>query len=138
MKLWLGYGTEHSMNLVMIGQFEDSREAAQAFAALQHFKGQVSDDEESGLLEVGNPPDRYTESMMKLLNDLGSYSLHPGEYEQFAYDVDMNLNGDKIVITTDEADVSAFLKVLIGKGARVEVYSAHDHVNTGYGRGSQH
>ena len=137
MKLWLGYGTEHSMNLVMIGQFDDNREAAQAFAALQHIKGQVNDDEESGLLEVGNPPDRYTDGMMKLLEELGSYSLHPGEFEQFAYDVGIDLKGDKIVITTDEADVSAFLKVLVGKGARVQVYSAHHHVDTGYGRGSR-
>ena len=125
------------MNLVMIGQFDDNREAAQVFAALQHIKGQVNDDEESGLLEVGNPPDRYTDGMMKLLEELGSYSLHPGEFEQFAYDVGIDLKGDKIVITTDEADVSAFLKVLVGKGARVQVYSAHHHVDTGYGRGSR-
>ena len=136
MKVWLGYGTEHSMNLVMIGQFEDSKEAAQALSALEHIKERVNDDEESGLLEVGNPPDRYTEGMMKLLGDIGSYSLHPGEFEQFVYDVGIELNGDTIVITTDEADVSAFLKVLISKRARVEVYSAHFHTDTDYGRGS--
>ena len=135
MKLWLGYGTEHSMNLVMIGQFDDTREASQALAALQQIMDQVNHDQEAGLLEVGNPPDRYTEGMMKLLEVLGTYSLHPGEFEQFAYEVGMDLSGDKVVITTDEADVSAFLKVLVSKGARVEVYSAHDHVNTGYGRG---
>ena len=117
------------MNLVMIGQFKDSREAAQAFAALQQIKTQVNHDEESGLLEVGNPPDRYTEGMMKLLNNLGSYSLHPGEFVQFIYDVDFALKDDKIVITTDEADFSAFLKVLVDEGARVEVYSAHHHAS---------
>ena len=135
MKLWLGYGTEHSMNLVMIGQFHDTREASRALAALQQIMDQVNQDQEAGLLEVGNPPDRYTERMMKLLEVLGTYSLHPGEFEQFAYEVGMDLSGDKVVITTDEADVSAFLKVLVSRGARVEVYSAHDHVNTGYGRG---
>ena len=136
MKLWLGYGTEHSMNLVMIGQFEDSREAAQALSALEHIKEQVHDDEESGLLEIGNPPDRYTEGMMKLLDEIFSYSLHPAELEQFMYEVHIELNGDRIVITTDEADISAFLKVLIAKRARVEVYSAHFHADTDYGRGS--
>ena len=44
MKLWLGYGTEHSMNLVMIGRFDDKREAAQAFAALQRIMDQASDE----------------------------------------------------------------------------------------------
>ena len=125
------------MNLVMIGQFAENREAARAFASLQHIKRQVSAEEESGVLEVGNPPDRYTEGMKKLLEDLGSYSLHPGEFEQFVYDVDIELKDHKIVITTDEADVSAFLKVLVDEGARVEVYSAHHHADLGHGRGSR-
>ena len=30
MKLWYGYGSEHSMNLVMIGRFKDAVAAAQA------------------------------------------------------------------------------------------------------------
>ena len=136
MKLWLGYGTEHSMNLVMIGKFDENKEASQAFAAIQHIMDQASTDVESGLLEVGDPPDRYTDAMMKLAEDLKFYSLHPAEFEQFVYDVAVDLKDDKIVITTDEADVSAFLKFLVGKGARVEVYSAHHHADTGYGRGS--
>ena len=138
MKLWLGYGTEHSMNLVMIGKFDDNRDAAQAFAALQRIIGQASDEVESGRLEVGNPPDHYTSEMMKLLEDLRFYSLHPAEFEQFVYDVGIDLEGDNIVIRTDEADVSAFLKVLVGKGARVEVYSAHDHAEPGLRRGSRY
>ena len=42
---------------------------------------------------------------------------------------------DKVVVTTNESDVSAFLKVMIDKGARVEVYSAHDYPETQCGRG---
>ena len=136
MKIWLGYGTEHSMNLVMIGKFGENKEASQAYAAIQHIMDQASADVESELLEVGNPPDRYTEAMMKLAEDLNFYSFRPAEFEQFVYDVSVDLKDDKIVITTDEADVSAFLKFLVDKGARVEVYSAHDHADTGYGRGS--
>ena len=136
MKIWLGYGTEHSMNLVMIGKFDENKDASQAFAAIQHIMDQTNVDVESGLLEVGDPPDRYTDVMMKLAEDFNLYSLRPAEFEQFVYDVDIDLKDDKIVITTDEADVSAFLKFLVDKGARVEVYSAHDHPDTGYGRGS--
>ena len=136
MKIWFGYGTEQSMNLVMIGKFEENMEASQAFAAIQDIMDQTSADVEAGLLEVGDPPDRYTDAMMKLAKDLNFYSLRPGEFEQFVYDVAVDLKDDKIVITTDEADVSAFLKFLVDKGARVEVYSAHDHADTGYGRAS--
>ena len=136
MKLWVGYGTEHSMNLVMIGKFDENEEASQAFAAIQHIMDRASADVESGLLEVGDPPDRYTDAMMTFARDLNLHSLHPGEFEQFVYDVAVDLKDDKIVITTDEADVSAFLKFLVDKGARVEVFSAHHHDDTGYGRGS--
>lgn len=137
MKVWLGYGTEHSMNLVMIGKFDENGEASRAFAAIRHIMDRTSADVESGLLEVGNPPDRYTDALMKLVEDLGLYSLHPTEFEQFACDVAVGLEDDKVVITTEEADVSAFLKILVSKGARVEVYSAHQHTDTGYGRGSR-
>ncbi|EUA59807.1 hypothetical protein I550_2955 [Mycobacterium intracellulare 1956] len=34
------------------------------------------------------------------------------------------------MITTDESDVQALLKVLLDGGARVEVYSAHDYPDT--------
>ena len=134
MKIWLGYGTEHSMNLVMIGKFNEYAEASRAFAAIEQIREQASADLESGLLEVGAPHDRYTDAMMKLMKDLNFYSLHPAEFEQFVYDVGVELEDDKITITTDEADVSGFLKFLVDKGAHVEVYSAHYHPDTGYGR----
>ena len=124
------------MNLVMIGKFDEDREASQAFAAIKQIMERAGADVKSGLLEVGDPPDRYTNAMMKLAEDMRLYSLHPAEFEQFVYDVAVDLEDDKIVITTDEADVSAFLKILVDRGARVEVYSAHDHTDTGYGRGS--
>ena len=136
MKLWFGYGTEHSMNLVMIGKFKENKDASQAFAAIQHLMDHISADVEAGSLEVGDPPDRYTDAMMKLAEALNFYSLRPAEFEQFVYDVAVDLKDDKIVITTDEGDVSAFLKYLVDKGARVEVYSAHDHPDTGFGGGS--
>lgn len=40
-----------------------------------------------------------------------------------------------MILTTDESEVSAFLKVMIQKEAKVEVYSAHDYPDTEYGRG---
>ncbi len=54
------------------------------------------------------------------------YTIGPPEVEQFAYDVNVKLDAARIVVTTDESDVSAFLKVLVDHGAsRVEVFSAH-------------
>lgn len=47
--------------------------------------------------------------------------------DQFNYDFNAALENDRLVVRTDETDISALLKFMIDKGARVEVYSAHDH-----------
>ncbi len=45
------------------------------------------------------------------------------------------MEGDKIIVTTEEFEVSAFFKLMILKDAKVEIYSAHDYPDTEYGRG---
>jgi Family of unknown function (DUF6375) len=55
------------------------------------------------------------------------YSIGPPELEQFNYDVHVEQKANTLILTTDESEVSAFLKLLIERGAKVEVYSAHDY-----------
>lgn len=133
MKIWKGYGSEHSMNLVMIGHFKEARDAEKVKELLDQLTSQVMQDTGGGKIER-LPQDRFTDDMLKLLRQLKLYILRPTELEQLLYDIHVDVDGDKIVVTTDEADVSAFLKVLLEKGARIEVYSAHDFPNTEYGR----
>lgn len=125
MKMWIGHGSEHSMNLVMIGHFKDAGSAAKAKQIIDWLTEQVNADVEAGEIQVGSPPQRITERMMELFRKINLYIIGPPEVEQFAYDVNVKLDDAKIVVTTDESDVSAFLKVLIDHGARVEVFSAH-------------
>jgi hypothetical protein len=135
MKLWYGFGSEHSMNLVLIGRFEETSAAAMAKRVIDRLTAQVNADVEAGRMEIGELPDRYTDDMRNLLMDVNIMIIGLNELEQFVYDVAVEVEDNQVVITTDESDVSAFLKVLIDKGARVEVYSAHDFPGTGYGRG---
>lgn len=135
MKIWYGYGSEHSMNLVMIGRFQDAVKAAKAKEVIDRLTEQVNAEVEAGVVKVGEPLQRFTDGMFDLLQKLNVYIFSPAELEQFAYDVNVAIEGSQIVLTTDEVDVSAFLKVLIDMGARVEVYSAHHYPDTGYGRG---
>jgi len=133
MKVWKGYGSEHSMNLVMIGHFKEVRDAEKVKDLLNKLAEQVRDDADRSPNSMP-PHDRFTSGMLELLSSAKLYSLAPGELEQLLYDVWVDVDDNKVVITTDEIDVSAFLKVLIEKGARVEVYSAHGYPDTGYGR----
>ena len=135
MKIWYGYGSEHSMNLVMIGEFEDVKSAADAMKVINDVTGQVDADVDAGQIEIGEHAERFSDQMLNLLIDSNVLTVGVDEVQQFAYDVNVEHDGSSIVITTDEADVSAFLKVMLHKGARVQIYSAHDFPETGYGRG---
>lgn len=135
MKIWYQHGSEHSANLVMIGHFEDATEAAKAKEIIDALTEQVAKDQESGTIVLGSPCDRYGKEMLDLLGRLNVASIGPAELEQFAYEVDVNVEGQSVVITTEELDIAAFLKVLFLRGARVEVYSAHDYPHTAHGRG---
>jgi hypothetical protein len=127
MKIWYGYGSEHSMDLVMIGRFKDVRAASGAKEALDRLTEQVRADERAGLIEIDQTTDRFTDGVLALLQEVHVHILTPGELAQFAYDFSATLDDTEIVLKTEESEVSAFLKVLLAKGARVEVYSAHQH-----------
>lgn len=135
MKVWHSYGSEHSMNLVMIGRFKDVRNAEKARELIGSITEQVRAEPDHYERSAHPEDQRYTDAMLELLTSSNTHSIGPTELEQFLYDVHVDVRGNEVMITTDEVDVSAFLKVLLDKGARVEVYSAHDYPGTGHGRG---
>jgi hypothetical protein len=127
MKVWHVFGSEHSSNLVMIGRFKEVDDANEAKEIINLLIQQVRADEQAGLIKIGELTDRYSDGMRKLLEEIKVYSIGPAEFEQFAYDVSIRVENNELILTTDEIEVSAFLKVLIDKGARIEVYSAHHY-----------
>lgn len=135
MKVWNEYGTEHSSNLVMIGHFKELRDAEMTHQIIERIIGQVQAEADAYRYDADPQDRRFSDAMLDLLRASNLYSLGPAELEQFAYDANVSVEGNQIVVTTEEADVSAFLKIMIDKGARVEVYSAHDYPGTGKGRG---
>lgn len=135
MKIWYQYGSEHSANLVMIGHFKSADNVTKAKEIIDALVKQVREEESNGSLTIGHPSERYSDTMLDLLGKLNINSIGSGELEQLVYDVRIEAQGNDLVLTTEELDVSAFLKVMVDKGARVEVYSAHDYPDTEYGRG---
>jgi hypothetical protein len=135
MKFWYQSGSEHSANLVMIGHFENVSDAMKALEIIEALTKQVREEEASGTRTIGHFSDRYDESMLDLLAKLNIASIGPSELEQFAFDVNIKAQGNTLVLTTEELEISAFLKVMFLKGARVEVFSAHDYPDSSYERG---
>jgi hypothetical protein len=135
MKIWYGFGSEHSSNLVMIGRFKEARYAKEAKEIIDRLIEEVRADPEAYSWDAIPPDRRYSNPMHELLSASRIYNVGPTELEQLNYEVDVVVKGNEVVVTTDEIEVSAFLKILLDKGARVEVYSAHVYPDTEYGRG---
>ncbi len=135
MKVWRGFGSEHSADLVMIGRFKDISEPTKVKEIIEELTKQVEADEQEGFIKIGEKVDRYSEGMLDLLGKVKVHSISPAELEQFGYDVGIKVQNNELILTTEEIDVSAFLKVLLDKGARIEVYSAHDYPDSEHGRG---
>lgn len=130
MKIWRGYGSEHSSNLVMIGRFKTVADAVEAKRIMERLTEQVRADVKAGLIDESDPPQRFTDHIMELFKEVETYIVAPAELSQFNYDFSVELQGDTVVLTTEEYDVSAFLKILVNGGARVEVFSRHDYPTT--------
>jgi hypothetical protein len=130
MKIWQGYGSEHSMNLVMIGHFKSAEDAETTQELIEQLSKGLSDK-----IDIGTSRDRFSDEVMDLLRETGCYNLSPSELEHLLYDKRIRVEENKIILTTDEFEVSAFFKLMIEKGAKVEIYSAHDYPDTEYGRG---
>ena len=127
MKIWNTFGTEHSMNLVLIGRFKEIRNAEDAMRSIERLTTFVANEEPPPSSTAPREQHRFSEAMRELLSSERLYSFAPEELEQFSYDVSVDRDKSQISLRTDEVDISAFLKLLVEKGARVEVYSAHDY-----------
>ncbi|PHV50032.1 hypothetical protein CSQ91_02205 [Janthinobacterium sp. BJB301] len=127
MKIWNGYGSEHSMNLVLIGRFKRAQDAEKVERDIEKLSAQVSKDDSHSSV-FGEPEDqRFSDDMLSLLRSLSLNILGPTDLDQLISDHHLKREGDRITVTTDEAEVSAFVKLFIEAGAKVEVFSAHDY-----------
>lgn len=130
MKIWTSYGSEHSMNLVMVGTFKTidaatkTKELAERLSELLHHQ-----------VELDGLTTRFSDDVMKILWNENVHILAPQEIEHFSYEHSLDQEKEKLIYTTEDSEFSAFLKLFIDKGAKVEVYSAHDFPDAEHGRG---
>ncbi|ANV88915.1 DUF6375 family protein [Picosynechococcus sp. PCC 7117] len=129
MKIWHSYGSEHSMNLVMIGQFKSVDDARKTKQIIDQLTEKLAEK-----IEVGRTQNRFEDEVLALLEDANIYTLSPLELEQFLYDVSTRIEEDKLILTTDESEVSAFMKLMIDRGAKIEIFSAHNYPDAEYSR----
>ena len=127
MKIWTGYSSEHSMNLVLIGKFKQTKDAEAVTDIIKKLGEQASKDDSYAIAHAPPEDRRFSDDMLALIRKFQLYTLAPEELGQFNYEHSVEQDGDTIKISTDEAEVSAFIKLFVENGARVEVYSAHHY-----------
>jgi len=114
----------------MIGHFKSIGDAEETQKLIEHLSEELRDK-----IDIEKSYDRFGDNVLDLLRKKNCHILSPPELEQFLYEKNIRVEGDKIILTTEEFEISAFFKLMINKGAKVEIYSAHNYPDTEYGRG---
>ncbi|MCL4851662.1 MAG: hypothetical protein KJZ78_09805 [Bryobacteraceae bacterium] len=134
MKIWCGYGSEHSANLVIIGKFKTENDARSVRTLIADMTRIVREEQERGKLDVANSPESYPEEILDIIKTRPGASMISRDcLLDLLYDYDMKLEGDRVVVETEETNIEAFLMAMLSTGARIETYSAHDYPGK-YGR----
>lgn len=129
MKIWHGFGSEHSSNLVMIGQFKTETDAKNTKEKLDRIIERLS-----GKIQFERSEDRFTEEEIEVLTSENVHYLTPKDLEQLVFEFDCSIDKNEIHITSEELEITVFVKLLVENGAKVEVFSAHNYPGTGLGR----
>lgn len=124
MRVWHSYGSEHSMDLVLIGKFEtigDAKTATDRMASLQSL-AEAGWNEEDWRSQTERMPDAIIDELIKL----ELFEIRRIDLDHFVFEHSVEREGSTVRIETEESEVQGFLKVLLHFGARVEVFSRHN------------
>ena len=83
MKIWAGYGSEHSMNLVLIGTFKEQILADTAALIVKKLTDQAQLDDVYDAARALPEDQRFSDKMKELLAQYNMYVLSPTDLEQF-------------------------------------------------------
>ena len=124
------------MNLVMIGSFKEISDAKAAKSLIDALVEELKNDPPMSYEDDPNEA-RFAPKLLTFLTKANLATVGPAELDQFKYEFRVEQTGNTVTLTTDESEVSAFLKVMLEKGGKVEVYSAHDYPDTTASDGSR-
>jgi len=121
-KIWTGFGSEHSYRLVLVGHFQNESDAVIVEERYEQLQ-------ELGAEEVGNanwdePAPGFSKELYERLEEAGALNLSRPDIEGFAYIEGIHREGKTITCHTDDAELQGLLKIMFDQGARVEIYSS--------------
>lgn len=126
-KVWHSFGSEHSANLVMIGRFTTEAAAIALLEVIERLQVAANADEADGVIDTTAHEESYTDRMLEVSKELQLWTLSPSDYASFVYNVNAKRKGATIEFHTDDEEILGYVKLLIARGAKVEMYSADDY-----------
>jgi Family of unknown function (DUF6375) len=133
MKVWYGHGSEHSANLVIIGTFKTDQDAADTERLIRQMIEVVEEDAQAGRIEAGEPVKEFSERLMQVSKSENFWTFSYGDPGELLFEHVIERDRNRIVVTTEDQQINALLKMLVHGSAKVEVYSAHAYPSP-YGR----
>lgn len=121
MKIWFNYGSEHSLNIVLIGHFKKAVDAKAFEQDLENLKQFLQENPkyEFNILNFDSSTKEY------LAREQIAF-LSPEQLDQIlSYEV-LKRDGAKIEVTSDEL-LDGLVSWMVMKGAKVEIFSLHDY-----------
>lgn len=100
MKIWNSYGSEHSMNLVLIGSFVQAKDAENIEKLVAKLK-KASEHEEYYLSAEPLENHKFSKEVLEALQEQQVNHLSPLEIDQFNSDYYLERDGNKITIDTE-------------------------------------
>jgi len=119
MKIWKSFSGEHSAKLRIIGTFKTEEDAEKAANCFNDLLAVENKDKGNNLY--------FSEEIMEVIRNHDFHYFNENDPEQLDYFYELEANGNKIVVDTDEVEIQALMKVLLSFGAKIEVYSRHNY-----------
>jgi hypothetical protein len=128
MKIWCGYGSDHSANLVMIGEFKTEEDAQRVYELINVVSEIAQSDSATGVFDNWSKNEQFSEDTQKRLRELNLFHLSPADVSDFAFwNPSIELAGRTLRFRSDDVEIGGFVKLMVDKGAKVQVYSAHEY-----------
>ncbi len=123
MKIWIGYGSEHSANLVMLGKFKTPEDATSFLAELEKLERLIQEDDSGDDVFRDFPKkimDEIFYGRIRFCNDFA-----PKDLDDFRMDLRRYQRDDDQTIVefkSDETGWAGLIKMMLNAGARIELF----------------
>lgn len=125
MKVWVGYDSEHSSRINLIGRFKTPEDAEKARRELEQLCDLVANSYDHDRFDE-NPMAFYLDkALCKTLADLGCFHFSPEDIASLIGEQQIDRQGKDLRVWTNEWSVGGLIKFLMDRPVRVEVYSEH-------------